>query len=242
MRSAGLEVAVVFLLAVAMRLNTRGRTDRAGALSMAVLMLGLCALALNGQGLFDEALMAFPALLLFAGLFGFRRTFVALAFGMLAMLALLLVPAPGRRRAERPGAAAGLAAAVRHQPVVIAVTGLFAWLLTSDLDQAMRQLEAEKRALQESHARIEVLAQRDSLTGLPNRALARDRLALPAAAGAAAGRHGGGDVPRPRQLQDHQRFAGPRRRRRAALPGGRQAAAPACASPTPWRGCPATSS
>ena len=175
--SAGLEVAVVFLLAVAMRLNTRGRTDRAGALSMAVLMLGLCALALNGQGLFDESLMAFPALLLFAGLFGFRRTFVALAFGMLAMLALLLF-------LHQHGI-------VRSAPVlpldwqrpfvislVVIATGLFAWLLTSDLDQAMRQLEAEKQALQESHARIEVLAQRDSLTGLPNRALARDRLAL----------------------------------------------------------------
>src|SRR5690606_33552242 len=60
--------------------------------------------------------------------------------------------------------------------LIIGVTGLFAWLLVSDLGRTMQQLESEKRALQESHARIEVLAQRDSLTGLPNRALARDRL------------------------------------------------------------------
>ena len=42
----------------------------------------------------------------------------------------------------------------------------------------MRQLESEKRALLASHARIEVLAQRDSLTGLPNRTLAGERLAF----------------------------------------------------------------
>lgn len=175
--SAGLEVAVVFLLAVAMRLNARGRTDRAGALSMAVLMLGLCALALNGQGLFDESLMAFPALLLFAGLFGFRRTFVALACGMLAMLVLLLYLHQHDIVRSAPVLPLDWQRPFVISLVVIA-TGLFAWLLTSDLDQAMRQLEAEKQALQESHARIEVLAQRDSLTGLPNRALARDRLGL----------------------------------------------------------------
>ena len=174
-RSAGFEATIVAVLSLAAYWNVRGWLERAGALALAVLMLGLCALALNGQGLFDEALMAFPALLLFAGLFGFRRAFVVLACGMLAMLALLFFLHQG-----------GILQSVPVLPLdwrrpfvislVVIVTGLLAWLLTNDLDHTMRQLESEKRALLESHARIEVLAQRDGLTGLPNRTLARERL------------------------------------------------------------------
>ncbi len=173
--SAGLELAIILVLALAMRWNARGQPARAGALAIGMLMLGLCALALSGQGLFDESLMAFPALLLFAGLFGFRRMFVVLTCGMLALLALLFLLHQS-----------GILQSVPILPLnwrrpfiislVVVVTGLFAWLMTNDLGRAVRQLEAEKRALQESHARIEVLAQRDSLTGLPNRMLAGERL------------------------------------------------------------------
>jgi diguanylate cyclase (GGDEF)-like protein len=60
---------------------------------------------------------------------------------------------------------------------ILAVTGFFVWLLSGDLRQAMAQLEAEKQALITSHERIEVLAHRDTLTLLPNRTLAKDRLA-----------------------------------------------------------------
>ncbi|MBP7485612.1 MAG: EAL domain-containing protein [Aquabacterium sp.] len=60
--------------------------------------------------------------------------------------------------------------------VILVVTGLFVWLLAEDLRRAMAQLESDKNALQESHQRIEVLAHRDTLTNLPNRALAKDRL------------------------------------------------------------------
>ena len=175
--SAGLELGVILVLALARRWNARGQHERAGRLAMGVLMLGLSALALNGQGLFDESLMAFPALLLFAGLFGFRRMFWGLVCGLLAMVALLFLLHHG-----------GILHSVPALPLdwrrpfviglIVLVTGLFAWLLTSDLMRAMRQLEAEKRALEESHARIEVLVQRDSLTGLPNRSLARERLGL----------------------------------------------------------------
>jgi diguanylate cyclase (GGDEF)-like protein len=174
-RSAGLEMVIVLSLALAMHWNQRARTMHAVGLTVATLLLGLCVLMVNNQGLYDEAPMAFPALLLFAGLFGFRRMFWGLVCGMLAVVALLFFlhqagvfhSAPVMPLDWRRPFVIGL---------IVLVTGLFAWLLTSDLMLAMRQLEAEKRALEASHARIEVLAQRDSLTGLPNRSLARERL------------------------------------------------------------------
>lgn len=175
--SAGLELAVAALLLLALHWNARGLLARAGALTSATLLLGLCALMANNQGLYDEVPIAFPALLLFAGLFGFRRIFVALVGCMVAVVVALFV----LHQADLLHSAPVLPMDWRRPFVIsliIGVTGLFAWLLVSDLGRTMQQLESEKRALQESHARIEVLAQRDSLTGLPNRALARDRLGL----------------------------------------------------------------
>lgn len=174
-RIAGFEAAILAVLLLAAYWNGRGLLERAGALALTVLMLGLCVLAAGNQGLFDEALMAFPALLLFAGMFGFRRAFAVLAIAMVAVVAGLFVLHQGGILESVP-----VAPLTWRRPfslgVVIAVTGLVAWLVSSDLHHTMRQLASEKWALQESHARIEVLAQRDSLTGLPNRTLARERL------------------------------------------------------------------
>lgn len=173
--SASFELAVTAMLLLALHWSARGRLARAGALTIATLLLGLCALMANNQGLYDEVPIAFPALLLFAGLFGFRRIFVALVGCMVAVVVALFL----LHQADVLHSAPVLPIDWRRPFVIsliIVVTGLFAWLLVSDLGRAMRQLEAEKRALQESHARIEVLAQRDSLTGLSNRSLARERL------------------------------------------------------------------
>jgi diguanylate cyclase (GGDEF)-like protein len=173
--SASFELAVTAMLLLALHWSARGRLARAGTLTIATLLLGLCALMANNQGLYDEVPIAFPALLLFAGLFGFRRIFVALVGCMVAVVVALFL----LHQADVLHSAPVLPIDWRRPFVIsliIVVTGLFAWLLVSDLGRAMRQLEAEKRALQESHARIEVLAQRDSLTGLSNRSLARERL------------------------------------------------------------------
>ena len=51
----------------------------------------------------------------------------------------------------------------------------FVWLLASDWRAALLRLEVENERIRESHARIDKLAFHDSLTGLPNRLLARDR-------------------------------------------------------------------
>jgi diguanylate cyclase (GGDEF)-like protein len=57
----------------------------------------------------------------------------------------------------------------------LSVTAFFVWLLASDWRRALARLEVENERMRESHERIDKLAFQDSLTGLPNRLVVRDR-------------------------------------------------------------------
>lgn len=172
---AGLALAAMDLLAGAFWWNERGHLTRAAGLMLVTLMTVLCALMAASEGLYDEAALAFPGLLVFASMFGSRRLFVAVLGWMLAAMALLFVL---HQLGVLPNTVdpLGLQRLVL-MGTILAVTGFFVWLLSDDLRRTMDQLESEKQALVESHARIEVLAHRDTLTHLPNRTLAKDRLA-----------------------------------------------------------------
>ncbi|MFN3311364.1 MAG: hypothetical protein ACK40R_06615, partial [Thermomonas sp.] len=171
-RTAELEGLIASLLLLALPI-VRRRFRGAVALTSVSLLLGLIVLIAHNQGLYDEAVLAFPALLLFAGMFGSRRMFLGLMAIVLAAVVALFFLHQGGLVASQP-----LVPMDWRRPFVIGliltVTGLFVWLIVSDLNATVRQLEEEKEALEQSHAQIEILAQRDSLTNLPNRALAKD--------------------------------------------------------------------
>lgn len=172
--NVALELLGAALLGWAFRINRQGRLSRASGVMVTTLMVILCALMATGEGLFDEAAMAFPGLLVFAGMFGSRRLFVGLLTLMLLSFAVFYgLDKAGlvRSAPDAPGLGRLIILSA-----ILAVTGFFVWLLSGDLRRALAQLEAEKRALVDSHDRIEVLAHRDTLTNLPNRALAKDRL------------------------------------------------------------------
>jgi len=59
--------------------------------------------------------------------------------------------------------------------IVLSLTAFLIWLMAGDLQAALAQLTAENERVRQSQVRIEFLATHDSLTGLPNRMLARDR-------------------------------------------------------------------
>lgn len=172
--SVGLELAAASLIALAYWWNGKGQMLRAARLMLTTLMVGLVALMAANEGLFDEAALALPAILVFAGMLGTRRLFVLLMACTQAALVLLFV-------LHQTGLVRGSPAEVDLQRLILmsailAAIGFFVWLLSHDLHRTMAKLESEKQALTESHARIEVLAHRDTLTQLPNRTLAKDRL------------------------------------------------------------------
>lgn len=169
-----LEALAMAVLFWAFRLNERGALSRATGVMVTTLMVVLCALMATGEGLFDEAIMALPGLLVFASMFGSRRLFLTLISLMLAAFVVLYgLDQSGLLGSYRDPLTVGRLVILS---AILSVTGFFVWLLSGDLRQAMVQLERDKNELLQSHVRIETLAHRDTLTNLPNRTLAKDRL------------------------------------------------------------------
>jgi diguanylate cyclase (GGDEF)-like protein len=172
--NAGMDLAVVGLLLLAYWWNQRGQLVRAAWLMVVTLLVGLSALMIGGQGLFDEAAMAYPALLVFAGLFGSKRLLWVLTVLMLGNFVLLYVLEqyqwlPGLSLPASP-------IRVFYLSMVVAASSFLVWQMASDLRRVVARLETEKQALQGSYAQIEYLALRDNLTGLPNRFSAKEHL------------------------------------------------------------------
>lgn len=172
--SVGLQVVAVGALAIALVLGRRGATQRATAIMLWTLVVTLGSLILNGEGLYDEAIVAFPGILIFASMFGSRRLFLLL----LCTLGLLLFVIFGLN-------AAHWLPIVQRQPelgrvvnlvTILCITAFLVSMLALDLRRARRQMERDHQRILASHERIEVLAHRDSLTNLPNRTLAQDRM------------------------------------------------------------------
>ena len=172
--SVSLELVAMALLGIAFRWNQRGELAKASRLMLVTLIAGLFGLMATGEGLYDEGTLAFPAILIFAGMFGNRRMLWVLMAWLQGALVLLFV-------LHETGVIRAAAVPVDLQRLVmmaaiLAAIGFFVWLLTSDMQRTLAQLASEKEALAESHQRIDVLAHRDTLTQLPNRTLAKDRL------------------------------------------------------------------
>lgn len=170
----GADVALFLLYALALWWNERGQLARAVFTTLSTLLVGLAGLALLSQGLYDEAPAAIPVLLVFAGLFSSGRALLMLTLGGIGTLVGLYV-------LHKTGVHLSVAQPVGPQRLVImtmitTVTAYFVWEFSRELRRTLAQLEAEKQALLDSQVQVETLAQRDTLTGLPNRALAMDRL------------------------------------------------------------------
>jgi hypothetical protein len=89
--SVALELVALALLGLAYRWNQRGELARASQWMLATLIAGIFGLMAAGEGLYDEGTLAFPAILIFAGMFGSRRMLWVLMAWLQGALVLLFV-------------------------------------------------------------------------------------------------------------------------------------------------------
>lgn len=172
--SAALLALALLMLGMAFHFNRKGHMERAAAIMLGTLTSAVSGLLFLSQGIHDEAVIAFPGLLIFASMFATRRVFLGLLFAIgLVLTAVVGADLSGLHVNQVQPNSWGQLINILS---ILGVTAFFVWLMASDLRRAMARLETDSERILESHAKIEVLAHRDSLTNLPNRALARDRL------------------------------------------------------------------
>jgi len=160
-------------LAVAQWLTRRGRPVAGAALMLGTLAVLLCYQAFHMHGLQDEAVLAFPGLLVFASMFGTRRIYLAVLGILFGSLTLITVANLQGWHVNDPQHIT--AAMLINVLAILSATAYFVWMMSSDLRVALLRLREENARLIESNARIDRLAHHDGLTGLPNRTLARLR-------------------------------------------------------------------
>ncbi len=169
-----LVVSVLALLPCFAALH-RQRPDPGADWFLLVLSLMVAALAYFGHGLRDVSLLAFPALLVFAGMLRTARTLVWLvSVQCLAIVGIGLGPAPDIARAS-----ASNTVLVVTLLAILAMTAYAVWNLVRDLRVTLQQALDGQSQAQSSMQALEANRRQDALTGLPNRHAAQEAL-LPA--------------------------------------------------------------
>jgi diguanylate cyclase len=167
--------AAALALAVALWALRTGRLRLANGLMLVTAVATISMLVWQNAGLRDPAMLAYPGILVFASTMAGRRLFITVLAIILAFLGLVATAnVQGWHVNDVP---VHSIANLVDVCVVLSLTAFVVWLLARDLQSAVAELRAENARVHESRARIEFLATHDSLTGLPNRLLARDRFA-----------------------------------------------------------------
>ena len=121
----------------------------------------------------DEALIAFPGILIFAVILGTSKLYISLlVFVLFNILAIGLVNQLGIYQHETLPPDLGAASLIC---ILLLLTTYCVWLLASDFKLVLKNLSEENIRVKESQQQIQTLLHHDVLTHLPNRTLAKDR-------------------------------------------------------------------
>ena len=171
----GALAAGALLAAACLVLSRRGHANFGGAILLGSLTLLSSTLMWISEGLHDVALMAYPVILIMAGLLGAKRYFFILLACMLGFVAWLsLATYAWHTRVD--GMPSGGGSIWRDTTVILLVSAAAVWIVIDDMQTALARLREQIGKFNESQAHLAYLAKHDVLTGLPNRALGHDRI------------------------------------------------------------------
>jgi diguanylate cyclase (GGDEF)-like protein len=155
-------------------LNRSGRVDASVALVLFSLT-GLVTVSLwFSQGLYSGALLAYPGILIVAGMVAPLRLFIGLLLSILASVAFLTYAALSGLQTFTP-LPIGLGRMVNIS-AILTMCAAAVWLLANDLRRTLLRLQHEILRVRASEASFTHLARHDPLTNLPNRLLIGDRM------------------------------------------------------------------
>ena len=167
--------AAAALSVLCLMLSHHRRHSLGGGVLLASLTVLASTLMWISEGLHDVALVSYPVILIMAGLLGARRYFFLLLAGMLGFVAWLALCTYAWHTRSDNVLAGGLAL-WRDTTIILVVSASAVWIVIDDMQTALRRLREQIARFHESQAHLAYLAKHDVLTGLPNRALGRDRI------------------------------------------------------------------
>ncbi|WP_321347018.1 EAL domain-containing protein [Halopseudomonas oceani] len=162
-----LVAAALATVLVARKLTARGKPEYAVSVALMTLtLLVSCSMWLE-QGLYSGALIAFPTVLVVAGVIASERLFWALLTIMLATVALISFSAYFGYRAFQP-LPIGVGRWAVVSSILMVSAGTIVWMMR-EMRNMQSSLEREGKRLRCSQAKITHLVGHDALTGLANR-------------------------------------------------------------------------
>lgn len=163
----------IFFIGLVYILIKMQKVDLATNILMSVFTLACFAIMLRSDGLRDEAILGLPGILMFAAMLGSARLFYSLITVMvMAIIGIGVVTELGWLDLPTVTNSPANATLVI---LALSVVSYSVWLMSSDLRDILKRLSMENQRVKESQAEIQKLVHHDTLTGLPNRVLARDR-------------------------------------------------------------------
>lgn len=164
----GLAVAVICFV-----MNRRGYTARATLLLLTSITAMSWMLMWWGDGLKDAALLAFPVLLIMAGLLVGKRGYYLLWASMMGLLAAMTW-ATTKGWWTPPILPRDPVDLWRDVSLILFVGGLAVWTVVHDMHKTLLDLREQVVKVTASQKQLAYLSQHDALTGLPNRSMGRD--------------------------------------------------------------------
>ena len=170
---AALAAGIVTML-VCQALNRRGATDAANLLLVAAITAIVSLLLWSGEGLRDSALLAFPAVLISAGLLVQPKYVVRLAITMLLVIIVIAAATlSGLRLDHAPDTLDNRALDV---VIILSISAFAVWAMIGDLHRVLARLKVQVDRYRLAQENLTYLSHHDALTLLPNRILGRSKI------------------------------------------------------------------